>query len=64
MARVVALVTGPGAEVAVPAHQLYGSIPVCTSPSAGFSHIVLSWPAPYPDGVARWVADELLASFV
>jgi alkanesulfonate monooxygenase SsuD/methylene tetrahydromethanopterin reductase-like flavin-dependent oxidoreductase (luciferase family) len=27
----------------------------------GFTHIVLSLPAPYPEGVARWVADELLA---
>ena len=28
---------------------------------AGFPHIVLMIPAPYPDGVARWVADELIA---
>ncbi|MFI6992714.1 LLM class flavin-dependent oxidoreductase [Nonomuraea wenchangensis] len=27
---------------------------------AGFRHIVLGLPAPYPDGVARWVADELI----
>ncbi len=27
---------------------------------AGFSHIVLSLPAPWPAGVARWVADELV----
>ena len=27
---------------------------------AGFSHIVLSLPAPYPDGVARWVADTVI----
>jgi alkanesulfonate monooxygenase SsuD/methylene tetrahydromethanopterin reductase-like flavin-dependent oxidoreductase (luciferase family) len=27
---------------------------------AGFRHIVLSLPAPYPAGVARWVADELI----
>ncbi|WP_327188585.1 LLM class flavin-dependent oxidoreductase [Streptomyces xinghaiensis] len=27
---------------------------------AGFGHIVLGLPAPYPDGVARWVADELI----
>ena len=26
---------------------------------AGFRHIVLGLPAPYPAGVARWVADEL-----
>jgi len=27
---------------------------------AGFSHIVLGLPAPYPTGVATWVADELI----
>ena len=27
---------------------------------AGFSHLVLNLPAPYPDDVARWVADELI----
>ena len=27
---------------------------------AGFRHIVLSLPSPYPAGVARWVADELI----
>jgi alkanesulfonate monooxygenase SsuD/methylene tetrahydromethanopterin reductase-like flavin-dependent oxidoreductase (luciferase family) len=27
---------------------------------AGFGHIVLGLAAPYPDGVARWVADELI----
>ena len=27
---------------------------------AGFHHIVLGLPAPYPAGVARWVADELI----
>ena len=27
----------------------------------GFTHIVLSLPTPYPDGVARWVADEIVA---
>ncbi|MFD3581935.1 LLM class flavin-dependent oxidoreductase [Streptomyces sp. NPDC058683] len=27
---------------------------------AGFRHIVLGLPAPYPEGVARWVADELI----
>jgi alkanesulfonate monooxygenase SsuD/methylene tetrahydromethanopterin reductase-like flavin-dependent oxidoreductase (luciferase family) len=27
---------------------------------AGFPHIVLILPAPYPGGVARWVADELI----
>jgi alkanesulfonate monooxygenase SsuD/methylene tetrahydromethanopterin reductase-like flavin-dependent oxidoreductase (luciferase family) len=29
---------------------------------AGFGHFVLSLPAPYPAGVARWVADELVAT--
>jgi alkanesulfonate monooxygenase SsuD/methylene tetrahydromethanopterin reductase-like flavin-dependent oxidoreductase (luciferase family) len=28
--------------------------------SAGFGHLVLSLPAPFPDGVARWVADEII----
>lgn len=28
--------------------------------SAGFTHIVLGLPAPYPAGVARWVTDELI----
>jgi alkanesulfonate monooxygenase SsuD/methylene tetrahydromethanopterin reductase-like flavin-dependent oxidoreductase (luciferase family) len=28
---------------------------------AGFTHVVLGLPSPYPDGVARWVADELIA---
>jgi alkanesulfonate monooxygenase SsuD/methylene tetrahydromethanopterin reductase-like flavin-dependent oxidoreductase (luciferase family) len=28
---------------------------------AGFEHVVLGLPAPYPAGVARWVADELIA---
>ena len=27
---------------------------------AGFRHVVLGLPAPYPAGVARWVADELI----
>lgn len=29
---------------------------------AGFQHIVLGLPAPYPDNVARWVADELIST--
>jgi alkanesulfonate monooxygenase SsuD/methylene tetrahydromethanopterin reductase-like flavin-dependent oxidoreductase (luciferase family) len=28
---------------------------------AGFTHFVLGLPAPYPSGVAQWVADELIA---
>jgi len=27
---------------------------------AGFQHLILSLPAPYPDGVAQWVTDELV----
>ena len=29
---------------------------------AGFRHIVLGLPAPYPTGVARWVTDELITA--
>jgi hypothetical protein len=29
--------------------------------NAGFRHVVLSLPAPYREGVAQWVADELIA---
>jgi alkanesulfonate monooxygenase SsuD/methylene tetrahydromethanopterin reductase-like flavin-dependent oxidoreductase (luciferase family) len=31
---------------------------------AGFRHIILSLPAPYPENVARWVADELITASV
>jgi alkanesulfonate monooxygenase SsuD/methylene tetrahydromethanopterin reductase-like flavin-dependent oxidoreductase (luciferase family) len=27
---------------------------------AGFPHVVLTLPAPYPEKVAQWVADELI----
>jgi hypothetical protein len=30
--------------------------------AAGFGHIVLGLPAPYPANVARWVADELVTA--
>jgi alkanesulfonate monooxygenase SsuD/methylene tetrahydromethanopterin reductase-like flavin-dependent oxidoreductase (luciferase family) len=30
---------------------------------AGFGHIVLGLPAPWPEGVARWVADELITGW-
>ncbi|MFC4120977.1 LLM class flavin-dependent oxidoreductase [Nonomuraea zeae] len=30
---------------------------------AGFRHVVLGLSAPYPAGVARWVADELIAKY-
>ena len=29
---------------------------------AGFGHIVLGLPAPYPDGAAQWVADQLITT--
>jgi alkanesulfonate monooxygenase SsuD/methylene tetrahydromethanopterin reductase-like flavin-dependent oxidoreductase (luciferase family) len=29
---------------------------------AGFPHIVLGLPAPYPAGAAQWVSDELIAT--
>jgi alkanesulfonate monooxygenase SsuD/methylene tetrahydromethanopterin reductase-like flavin-dependent oxidoreductase (luciferase family) len=29
---------------------------------AGFTHVILILPAPYPPSVARWVADELIAA--
>ena len=29
---------------------------------AGFQHIVLGLPAPYPENVARWVTDELITT--
>jgi alkanesulfonate monooxygenase SsuD/methylene tetrahydromethanopterin reductase-like flavin-dependent oxidoreductase (luciferase family) len=28
--------------------------------TAGFQHITLGLPAPYPEGIARWVADEII----
>jgi hypothetical protein len=33
---------------------------IAAAVEAGFRHVVLSLPAPYPDGVARWVADEII----
>jgi hypothetical protein len=27
---------------------------------AGFQHVVLGLPAPYPENVGRWVTDELI----
>ena len=29
----------------------------------GFAHVVLGLPSPYPDGVAGWVAAELIAGW-
>jgi alkanesulfonate monooxygenase SsuD/methylene tetrahydromethanopterin reductase-like flavin-dependent oxidoreductase (luciferase family) len=33
---------------------------IAAAVGAGFGHVVLGLPAPWPDGVARWVADELI----
>jgi alkanesulfonate monooxygenase SsuD/methylene tetrahydromethanopterin reductase-like flavin-dependent oxidoreductase (luciferase family) len=33
---------------------------IAEATDAGFGHIVLSIPAPYPPGVARWLTDELI----
>jgi alkanesulfonate monooxygenase SsuD/methylene tetrahydromethanopterin reductase-like flavin-dependent oxidoreductase (luciferase family) len=33
---------------------------IAAAVDAGFRHFVLSLPAPYPDGVASWVADEII----
>jgi alkanesulfonate monooxygenase SsuD/methylene tetrahydromethanopterin reductase-like flavin-dependent oxidoreductase (luciferase family) len=35
---------------------------IATATAAGFTHIVLGLPSPYPPDVARWVADELIAA--
>jgi len=35
---------------------------IAESIEAGFRHIVLGLPAPYPAGVAQWVADELIVT--
>jgi alkanesulfonate monooxygenase SsuD/methylene tetrahydromethanopterin reductase-like flavin-dependent oxidoreductase (luciferase family) len=32
-----------------------------TAVDAGFTHVILGLGSPYPDGVARWVADEIIA---
>jgi alkanesulfonate monooxygenase SsuD/methylene tetrahydromethanopterin reductase-like flavin-dependent oxidoreductase (luciferase family) len=36
-------------------------VAIAAAVEAGFEHLVLGLPAPYPAGVARWVADELIA---
>jgi alkanesulfonate monooxygenase SsuD/methylene tetrahydromethanopterin reductase-like flavin-dependent oxidoreductase (luciferase family) len=33
---------------------------IAEATEAGFSHVVLGLPSPFPEGVARWVADELI----
>ena len=35
---------------------------IAEATAAGFEHIVLGLSAPYPPGLARWVADELIAA--
>ncbi|MFI5776206.1 LLM class flavin-dependent oxidoreductase [Nocardia sp. NPDC051570] len=37
---------------------------IAESITAGFTHLVLGLPAPYPLGVAQWVADELITASV
>lgn len=32
--------------------------------NAGFRHLVLMLPAPYPDNVAHWVTDEFITSTI
>ena len=34
--------------------------PIAEAIDAGFRHVVLGLPAPYPENVARWVTDELI----
>ena len=34
---------------------------IAAAVEAGFRHVVLTLPAPYPDRVARWVADEIIS---
>ena len=34
---------------------------IAAAVEAGFGHVVLGLTPPYPTGVARWVADELIA---
>ena len=33
---------------------------IAAAVDAGFRHVVLTLPAPYPESVARWVADEII----
>ena len=37
-------------------------IAISQAAGAGFRHIVLGLPSPYPTGVARWVTDELITA--
>ena len=34
---------------------------IAAAVDVGFRHVVLALPAPYPDSVARWVADEIIS---
>ena len=54
-----ALGTGTGLNAASPV-QVPGLSGI-TQVAAGFGHIILGLPAPYPDNVARWVADKIIA---
>ena len=38
-----------------------GRAAIAEALDAGFPHVIVSLPAPYPNHVARWVADELFA---
>lgn len=59
---VVRVAARPGAEIPDAAEQFAGiRDAISQALDAGFSHITLSLPAPYPANVARWVADELIA---
>jgi alkanesulfonate monooxygenase SsuD/methylene tetrahydromethanopterin reductase-like flavin-dependent oxidoreductase (luciferase family) len=33
---------------------------ICQALDAGFGHVILGLPDPYPAGVAQWVVDELV----
>ncbi|NEA32928.1 LLM class flavin-dependent oxidoreductase [Streptomyces sp. SID13031] len=37
---------------------------IAKATGAGFRHVILGLPAPYPVGVAQWVADELISTSV
>jgi alkanesulfonate monooxygenase SsuD/methylene tetrahydromethanopterin reductase-like flavin-dependent oxidoreductase (luciferase family) len=36
---------------------------VAAAIEAGFRHVVLIAPSPYPDGLARWLADDIIDGF-
>lgn len=50
---------GAGSRTSVPdARREYDAHGLAVG--AGFTHIILSLALPYPDGVARWTADEIV----